>query len=518
MFDWFKSERQKWAMPAAETSDDVRPALPNFDPVSRDLFEKALPRGVLLPRLEPDRERENYWMSPYQLMRHSYVPGQLIIGKLAGTYLGHMDDRPLVTIAGARAGKTSTVLEPNLYLYPGSLLALDPKGELSRLAAKFRRAMGHNVYVLDPFGTSDEPTACFNPLDELNPDDPNIIDDIAAITNALVVDAGDARSQHWNNSARMLLVGIILLTLTLDRSERNLVTVRELLCLTYPALVITAQREAELAAKSHEEKEAYFNKNAAATKTLLRLMARTGRGIYARVLASVGNRFLNTPQTELGSIFSAAAAHTDFLDSLRLRRTLLRSDFRLATLRAERPASIFLSLPVTRMETHYRWMRLIIELTCKSLEQMGLYPRDRPPIWMLCEEFPALGFMKIMENAAAAYFPGFGLKLHVVLQGIPQLQRHYPSSWETILGNAGLIQMFANGDEESLRYAASRMDRLIAPFEMRTAFSRQRFSQLLLMEGLPPAAALRLDHADVVRIRETAMMRAMGIPDGLPDI
>ena len=46
--------------------------------------------------------------------------------------IGHIDDRPMVTIAGARAGKTSTVLEPNLLLYPGSMVVLDPKGELAR--------------------------------------------------------------------------------------------------------------------------------------------------------------------------------------------------------------------------------------------------------------------------------------------------------------------------------------------------------------------------------------------------
>jgi len=88
------------------------PSLPNFDAKSRELFEKALPRGVLLPRLEWDRDRENYWMSPQQLLRHVFVPGQLIVGKLAGTFLGHLDDRPVVTIAGARAGKTSTATRP----------------------------------------------------------------------------------------------------------------------------------------------------------------------------------------------------------------------------------------------------------------------------------------------------------------------------------------------------------------------------------------------------------------------
>jgi type IV secretion system protein VirD4 len=230
-------------------------------------------------------------------------------------------------------------------------------------------------------------------------------------------------------------------------------------------------------------------------------MARAGRGPYAKIMASVGNRFLNTPPAELGSIFSTAATQTDFLDSLPIQRVLRRSDFRLSTLRATRPASIFLCLPVTRMEQHYRFQRMVVQLACTALEKMGPYPRDRAPILFMMEEFATLGHMKIMEHAAA-YFPGFGVKLHAVLQDITQLQRHYRASWETIVGNAGLVQLFANGDEETLRYAASRMERLIAPFEMRAALSRQRSSQLLLMEGLPPAAALRLSHDDVARIRE----------------
>jgi cellulose biosynthesis protein BcsQ len=34
-----------------------------------------------------------------------------------------------------------------------------------------------------------------------------LIDDISSITNALIVDSGDAKSAHWNNSARTLLSG-----------------------------------------------------------------------------------------------------------------------------------------------------------------------------------------------------------------------------------------------------------------------------------------------------------------------
>ena len=157
-------------------------------------------------------------------------------------------------------------------------------------------------------------------------------------------------------------------------------------------------------------------------------------------------------------------------------------------------------------------MRLIVQLTCTVLEGLGPYPRARPQILFMMEEFATLGHMEIMERAAA-YFPGFGVKLWVILQDITQLQRYYRTGWETFLGNAGLLQLFANGDEETLRYAAGRMEKLIAPFELRTAFSRQRFSQLLLMEGMPPAAALRLEHSDVEMIRERAQAasRAPGL-------
>ncbi|WP_426424155.1 type IV secretory system conjugative DNA transfer family protein [Bradyrhizobium genosp. A] len=508
--DWFKSEREKWATKINTSQAQGLPNLPGFDARSRELYETALPRGVLLPRLARDRERINFWMSPKELIKFQFQFGQIIIGKLAGTILGHLDDRPMVTIAGARAGKTSTVLEPNLYLYSGSMLVLDPKGELAK-SARFRRAMGHDVYVLDPFGQSEEPSASFNPLAELDPDNPSLVDDIASIANALVPDSGDARSKHWDESARTLLTGLILLTLTLRESERHLVTVRELLCLTYKPLALAAKEFAAqaLADASPEEKTTYFDANSLAVKALLNRLAAMGDR-FGGIPAGIGNRFLQTGHTERSAIFSTASAQTDFLDSLPLRATLRHSDFRLSTLRGDRPATIFLCLPVGRMERHSRWMRMIVQLACLALENMGPYPRDQPPILFMMEEFATLGHMEIMERAAA-YFPGFGVKLWVILQDITQLQRNYKASWETFLGNAGLVQLFANGDEETLRYVAGRLEKLIAPFELRTAFSRQRGSQLLLIEGWPAAAALRLDHQDVANIRRRAQA-AMRVP------
>jgi type IV secretion system protein VirD4 len=498
----FPTEREKWASPFALASPQSYLGLPALDDRSRELYERALPRGVLVPRFVPDRPPVNYWMSPYQLAQHYFVPGQIILGKFAGRFIGHIDDRPQITIAGARAGKTSTILEPNLYLYPGSMLVLDPKGELAKTAA-LRRALGHNVHVLDPFGQSREPSACFNVLDELDPESWTIVDDVASITQALIVDEGDARSRHWNDSARALLTGIILFTLTLPQNQRNLVTVRELLSLTHPQLV-GAVRTAMTFSDAPPDKQ--LNENRLAMDALLGAMSKAGNR-FGGILAAIGNRFIGTPHSERGSIFSTAAVQTDFLDSLPLRQISRRSDFGLGSLRGDRPTTIYLCLPVGRMESHYRWLRLIVQMACTVLEQMGAYPRDRPPILYLMEEFATLGHMAIMERAAA-YFPGFGVKLWAVLQDMTQLTRYYQNSAETFLGNAGLIQCFANGDQSTLDYISRRLEQLVAPFELRTAFSRQRFSQLIMMEGEPPAAAIRLEHEDVAAIREHVMQQA----------
>jgi len=494
-----RTERDKWASRPGLTPSAPQIGLPGLDARAQRLYGIDLPRGVLVPRFAPDRPPVNHWMRPHELLRHGYVPGQLILGKFAGRFIGHLDDRPLITIANARAGKTSTVLEPNLYLYPGSCIALDPKDELSGRTASVRRALGHDVYVLAPFGGG--PSASFNPLSELDASRNTIIDDVASIAQAIIVGDDDSRSKHWNDSARMLIQGIILLTLLLPAPERNLVSVRKLITLSHPRLVNAAR--SQLNSENPEEHPEFYSANRQHVEILLGGMAKIQRR-FGGALSEIGNRFLATPLAERGSIFSTAAAQTDFLASLPLQSISLRSDFSLAALRSERPTTIYLCLPVGRMQSHFRWLRMIVQLACLALERMGPYPRDLPPILFMMEEFATLGYMEIMERAAA-YFPGFGVKLWAVLQDVTQLQRYYAHSAETFLGNAGLIQCFANGDETTLGIISRRLAGLIEPFELRRAFARDRFTQLLLMEGEPPAAAIRLEHQDVDSIRASAM-------------
>lgn len=500
MWPWQKSEYQKWAGRVPLSGGRRQLGLPALDPRSQQLYGQVLPRGVLMPRLVADRPPLNYWMEAHQLAAMRWAPGQIMLGKMGNNFIGHIDDRPVVTIAGARAGKTSTVLEPNLYLYPGSMVVLDPKCELAERTASIRRALGHRVVVLDPFGQSGEEPSNFNPLAELDPDSVTIVDDVSGIAQAIVVDDG-GHARHWNDSARALIQGVILFALTLpDGHGRDLVNVRQLLTLTHPHLLDVVRSRPREGGEESEEKRI-------AMTVLLRSMANAGRR-FGGILAGIGNRFISTPVGEMGSIFSSAAAQTDFLDSLPIRAMSQSSDFRLTDLRSDCPTTIYICLPVARMEKHFRWLRLLVQLACTTLEAMGPFPRAETPVLFMLEEFATLQHMTIMERAAA-YFPGFGVKLWAVLQDIGQLRQHYHDTAETFLGNAGLVQCFANNDEATLDYIARRLDKLIVPFELRIAFSRERHSQLLMFEGEPPAAASRLEHDDVAMIRNLSIEMAL---------
>lgn len=64
-------------------------------------------------------------------------------------------------------------------------------------------------------------------------------------------------------------------------------------------------------------------------------------------------------------MLSSAQRHTHFLDSPRIAKVLLRSDFHFSDLR-HRIASVFLVLPPNRMDAYSRWLRLLVSKRCLS--------------------------------------------------------------------------------------------------------------------------------------------------------
>ena len=81
------------------------------------------------------------WADPDDFSRnHGFKPGMFWLGRAptTGQPLGYDDDRHVCLVSGSRSGKGTTVIIPNLCLWPGSVVVVDPKGENATVAAARR--------------------------------------------------------------------------------------------------------------------------------------------------------------------------------------------------------------------------------------------------------------------------------------------------------------------------------------------------------------------------------------------
>lgn len=121
---------------------------------------------------------------------------------------------------------------------------------------------------------------------------------------------------------------------------------------------------------------------------------------------------------------------------------------------------LYLCLPARFIPTHARFLRLMLNLMLYRMEAQGLdQPRCGYPVLFVLDEFAALGRLEVIEKAAGL-MAGYGVKLWPILQDLGQLKRHYKESWETFLGNAGILQFFANADLTTLDWLSKRMGQI----------------------------------------------------------
>ena len=433
----------------------------------------ALPRGEAGASKRGQRLPEARWAAPEELARNPYFgfspqgPFLGVIGAgiaqtqtapgdpyhtVGGTAIGVRDDRHMVLCAGSRAGKGRSVLIPTLLTYRGSVMTLDPKGELANITAQRRAAMGQEVHVLDPFGITAERLAPyrtgFNPMAGLSNNRQSLIVEAGLIADALVI-ASQSKDPHWDDSARNLIEGLIVHVASAPAYEgaRNLVSVRTLLD--------HALDTAEEASESEEEFESFTVESE--LRANAQRLYQIGDDLSAELGAAVEGaaaEFYDKPPNERGGVLSTARRQTKVLTYPELRASLSANGPDLARLKTARAGmSIYLCLPAARMATCNKWYRLFINMMLEAMEREQTRPAI--PVLAVLEEFHVLGHMQQIE-VASGLIAGFGVKLLIVLQDLTQLKRHYKESWETFLGNAGVQMFFGNTDLTTLGYIRQR--------------------------------------------------------------
>ena len=352
-----------------------------------------------------------------------------------GAAIGIGDDRHMITIAGSRAGKGRSTVIPTLLSYEGSVLAIDPKGELATMTARHRATqLKQRVVVLDPFkvakGYAATCRAGFNPMHMLDPKSPTLIEDAGLIGDACVVrDDGATKDPHWDESARGLLDGVSVHAVTaFEHSARqNLATVRDLI----------AGNKEVTKGQGLDRLEAEMRTNPAANG----------------FVQDAAEDFFSKPDDERGSVLSTARRHLRFLSYPAIRDNISAGNLDLADLKRQR-MTVYLCLPAMRMGTCNRWFRLVINMALAAFEREATKPTT--PVLVCLDEFASLGHMRTIEDAAGL-IAGFGVKLWPIIQDLGQLKALYKERWQTFLGNAGVIQLFANSDLTTLEYVSKRL-------------------------------------------------------------
>lgn len=384
---------------------------------------RFLPRGAGKPKgteSAPSRQ----WVHPDQLGRawdfDPHRPGMLLLGHWNGRLIGNADDRHVCMLAQNRAGKTRSCLLPNLHRYLGSCVILDPKGELFQETAAARRALGQRVYKLDPFDVTGWGSSSFNPFEELNTTGSHLGADAAQAVDAIIIN--NAKDSHWTDAAKNILRAYIVYFFERHGKAPTLRQMRRFINATPEAFgkVLEQMMESKIEAVANAG-AAFAGKQEEATK-------------------------------ELQSILSTAQEQTAPFDDV--AHISDRSDFRLTDLR-NGDMTIYLILPGFRMGTHYRWLRLVIQMALGAMERAKV-PLGQQPVLFVLEEFATLGHMRSLE-IAAGLVAGYGVKLWLILQDLTQLKTHYAKSWETFLNNAGIVQAFGNSDLTTCEYLSKRL-------------------------------------------------------------
>jgi type IV secretion system protein VirD4 len=443
--------------------------------------------------------------------RFRYEEGGIRVGRLLPQHrpfgvgrdiiVGPSDDRHMLTIAGGRTGKGTAAVIPNLLVYPGSVLVIDPKGELAQITAARRgkgskrvtESLGQDVFVFDPDDiTVGLPKACWNPLAELRLEDPRLWTHVARIATYIIPSQPTKQAdEFFLNHARDLLTAVILHVLTTEEEvNHNLIYVRKMI----------TQGDGELFQFIIEECQQLGTAPSVndPVQALLSFMADSKQ--FSGKLAGIAMRVLSMADATQTGVLGTLVEQTGFLDDPGMEAALIRSDFSLADLKL-RPTSVYLCMKGTSFATNLvKILYVFLEMAIFRMEDIP----GKPPyhVLFIMDEFYTMGRSEAIDRAIGL-IAGYGVTLWPILQHIGQLKTHYPNTWDNFKRNCRAIQYFGDQEPESLKELEQRIGTrtvkgqqvpLFSQYDLSSNYFVRSGNRQIVVFQQEPVAALELTH------------------------
>jgi type IV secretion system protein VirD4 len=329
-----------------------------------------------------------------------------------------------LVFAGSGGFKTSSVTIPTALKWGGSLVLLDPSGEVAPMVKAHRERQGRHVRLLDP----KTPYMGFNALDWIGRFGSTKEEDIAAVASWIMSETGRAsaaRDDFFRASALQLLTAMIAdvcLSGHTPPPQQTLRQVRSNLSEPEPKLKARLQ-------EIHDHSDSSFVKENVAA--FVNMTAETFSGVYANAIRET--HWLSYPN--YAALVSGSAFETGEI--------------------AMGTTDVFLNIDLKTLETHAGLARVIIGSLLNAVYNRNGMMEGR--VLFLIDEAARLGFMRILETARDAGRK-YGITLLMLYQSIGQLRETYggrdaSSKW---FESASWISFAAINDPETADYISRR--------------------------------------------------------------
>lgn len=321
----------------------------------------------------------------------------------------------LITIAPTGAGKGVSCVIPALLSWSGPAIVIDPKGENYAVTAERRRALGHLVYKLDPFGITDGRSDSLNPMDLIDPSADDMQDNAAVVANLCMQEKTNTHDTFWDERANAMVTKVIceLFRIMPDRQPTLQDVQRTLASAPIYDRLIQSQFNGIFDDKGDYPLTVDFNK----------------------IITSAE---FSSDRTR-SAIMATAMGHMGFMKSATVHASLGKSTITLDDITAGAMATIYLILPAEKIVTHGKLLRLWLGVMLAAIARRRKAPPQ--PTLVLIDEAAQLGYMSELKSALTL-MRSYGVRVWTFWQDLSQLQQVYPIDWLSIINNSKVQQYF----------------------------------------------------------------------------
>lgn len=439
-----------WFLPPGRAALDLRPAASHVAlglTLLPPLFAAVLAMGWT--RRVPLSELDNsHWQTSAEIRAGGYLASldryaatSLLFGELGQSFVAPLSAEfpHAIMVAPTGSGKGVGVVLPNLFMFGGSAIVLDVKGENHAITSAWRKKrLKQAVWYFAPYDEQ-HGTHAFNPLAKIaaieNPSHRyNAIE--AMIDAFLTVD--DPRIEGFLRQGKTLLIAACLYAI-----EQGTPTLGDAHDLLFVGDKPTAY--AEYAAKAKDER----------VKKIFANFATQHGGILDSNLNVIGGAGLSAWNTP---------AIRDATDG---------SDFDFATFR-KRPQTLYISIPALQLKTVAPLVRLLIGAALSEFQSHEPQADEPHQVLFLLDEFDQLGRMPVIIEALKTA-RSYGVRFLIITQTIPGLQTVYrQDEVKSFLGASAMQVFMTPADDETAQVISQALGNrtTVSVTESRATFMR----------------------------------------------